>query len=288
MTIFKNNMISLYGQRGKKWLESLPGIAKSIADKYGLSGLTPITNLSYNYVMSGSQNNQPVVLKLSLDVEGLRQEAAALRAFAGFGAVNVLVEDDGLLLLERAIPGNTLTSCFPARDNEAILIACNVMKRLHQAPKPEAGTFPCIKDWLMAFNKDWNIPAQYLYKARQLRDFLLATADQPVLLHGDLHHDNILQNDHDWLVIDPKGVIGEPAYEAAAFIRNPIPQLLAQENIVNIIRQRITLVSTAINLPRERIFDWCFVQAILAWVWSLEDGYDATSFKQLAQVFDTK
>ena len=96
----------------------------------------------------------------------------------------------------------------------------------------------------MVLDSDLKIPAQTLQKARKIRDQLLKMAMLDVLLHGDLHHDNILQNGDDearhsfsdggWLVIDPKGVIGESAYEVAAFIRNPMPELLTHDDAPNI------------------------------------------------------
>ena len=142
--------------------------------------------------------------------------------------------------------------------------------------------------WLTALDKDWAIPDASLKKARKLRDQLLKTAEPAVLLHGDLHHDNILQNGYDWLVIDPKGVIGEPVYEVAAFVRNPIPELLHHADATTIIHNRITLFSELLGIPAKRILDWCFVQAVLAWVWALEDSCYTTYFEQLIKVFDKK
>ena len=114
----------------------------------------------------------------------------------------------------------------------------------------------------------------------------MATSATPVLLHGDLHHDNIIKNGHDWVVIDPKGVIGEPAFEVAAFIRNPIPQLLIHDYATSMIDKRIAQFSEHLKLAASRIRDWCFVQAVLAWVWSIEDGCDATYFKKLTKILD--
>lgn len=73
------------------------------------------------------------------------------------------------------------------------------------------------------------------------------------------------QNGNDWVVIDPKGVIGESAYEVAAFIRNPMPELLNHADVPNIILNRITHFAKIMELPSQRILDWCFVQAVLAW-----------------------
>ncbi len=280
MQLFEKNILGLQGKKGQQWLADLPRMVGKIEKAYGLSGLKPVKNLSYNYVLSGFRDDQPVVLKLGIDNEALKREASALRAFMGFGAVTVLAESDGMLLLQRAVPGESLKSYFPQSDNEAVSITCQCLKRLHQAPIPKSKTFPHIQDWLMILNQDWSIPENYLQTARALRDRLLQTSTKDVLLHGDLHHDNILRNGNDWLVIDPKGVIGEAAYEVAAFIRNPIPDLLAVDTAENIIHHRIGLFATNLGVEQQRILDWCFVQSVLSWCWAIEDGLDTDATYQ--------
>ena len=274
MPTLENNILSIYGKKGQQWLDDLPRLITQVEATYGLSNLKPVNNLSYNYVLSGFQGSKAVILKLGLDIDGFKREASALMAFEGSGVVQVFSENTGLLLLECAGPGVSLKSYFPEKDDEAINITANVIKRLHQVPIPSPHQFPHVKDWLAVLDSDLKIPAQTLQKARELRDQLLKTAASDVLLHGDLHHDNILQNGNDWVVIDPKGVIGEPAYEVAAFIRNPIPELLTHDNAPNIIHNRITRLAGLIELPSQRILDWCFVQAVLSWTWSLEDNLD--------------
>ncbi len=221
MISFKTNIISIYGDKGKAWLDALPKLVEEISSKWRLSDLQPVNNLSYNYVLSGFQGTQPIILKLGLDLEGFHREAATLRAFAGFGAMKVLDEHAGALLLERAVPGTSLKN---HRDPSVLQIACQVAQKLHQAPRPE-GSFPYIRDWLKALDHGPEFIATrttedvrhqiaaYLEKARHLRDKLLENSSEPVLLHGDLHPDNILQNGDDWVVIDPKGVIGPPIHE---------------------------------------------------------------------------
>lgn len=287
MNTFERNILSIYKNKGQLWLESLPQLAQKMAEKYGLSDLEPVADLSYNYVLSGFQGSQPVILKLGLDMEGLKRESVALKAFAKYGAVKLLAQGEGTLLLERATPGNSLKSLFPSEDPSAIQIACNVMVRLHRAPLA-LSMFPPIRDWLFALDKEWDVPFSYLLKARTLRDQLLVTSSMVVMLHGDLHHDNILKNGEDWVVIDPKGVVGDPAYEVAAFIRNPIPELLASTDVVDIISNRIVKFSQLMDFEPQRILDWCFVQAVLAWVWALEDGSDVEPFKRLTEIFDER
>ena len=282
-TNFETNIINIHGNLGKKWLEDLPRAIRHVGNKYKLSSLTPLKNLTYNYVLSGFQNIQPIILKLGIN--GLKQEAMALKAFSGFGAIAVLAESDTMLLLKWVIPGNTLKSYFPSRDDDAVSIVCDIIKTLHTAPLPKSNIFPHIKDWLIVLDKKWNVPIHHLQKAREIRNNLLTTLSKPVLLHGDLHHDNILRNGEKFVIIDPKGVIGEVAYEIASFIRNPVVELLASENATNIINNRIKNFAAILKLPHQRIVDWCFVQTVLAWIWTVEDGCNQQQFQRLTEIF---
>ena len=267
MTAFKTNIINVYGEQGKAWLTDLPELTHEIGYKWGLSGLTAVSNLSYNYVLSGFQGNQPIILKLGMDVDGLKREAAALKAFEGFGAVGILAESAGTLLLEHAVPGTSLKSYCPHQNAQAIHIACTVMQQLHQAPPPQ-GNFPHMRHWMTALDKEWEIPQLYLKKARHLRDKLLEMSVNPVLLHGDLHHENILRHGERWCVIDPKGVIGAPINEVWAFIMD--------------IEKDTQFVADFFDFDVQEVRDWYFVHLILAACWNLEDHIRPQLFLELA------
>lgn len=284
--MFQSNIINIYGDRGKAWLEALPQLVQQLSLKLDLCDLKPVFNLTYNYVLSGLQQGKPIILKLGLDSKALGREAYALKCFAKYGAVKVLAADKDMLLLERAVPGISLKSYFPERERGAVLIAASVMQKLYQAKIPENHNFPHLKAWLSALDKDWEIPSVYLQKSRELRNQLLQRAGPEVLMHGDLHHDNILQNSDDWVIIDPKGVIGEAVYEVAAFILNPIPELLDQEQAIQIIQHRIHVFALELEVSYNRIAGWCFVQAILAWIWALEDGCDTRYWEQITTILD--
>jgi streptomycin 6-kinase len=133
MQALKNNILSIYGKKGQQWLDDLPKLITQVEATYGLSNLKPVEALSYNYVLTGFQGSKAVILKLGLDINGFKREAAALMAFSGFGVVEVLSENNGLLLLSCALPGVSLKSHFPENDDEAINITANVIKRLHKA-----------------------------------------------------------------------------------------------------------------------------------------------------------
>lgn len=283
--MFERNIISIYGEQGKKWLAELPNLSQELADSWQLNELKPITNLSYNYVLAGLQKEKPIILKLSLDVEALSNEAKTLRAFNSSAVVKVLAEKKGALLLQRAVPGYSLKSYWPNQEKESLEIACTLISQLAQAPLAEKEAFPAINHWLSILDKDQDIPELYLQKSREFRDYLLKTSSEAYLLHADLHHDNILKNDKNWIVIDPKGVMGELCYEVAAFIRNPIPELLESETVWRIIDDRIAHFAYSLKLDPMRIRQWCFVQSVLAWCWNIEDGLDTSYFRKITEIF---
>lgn len=277
MNLFENNIIQLYGPAGKNWLQSLPSIISQLTEQWQLTNLRPFTNLSYNYVIHAQRAGTPVVIKIGYDIPTIVHEHSALRVYQGHGCIQLLESNlmYNALLLEHAHPGITLKSLFPLHEEKAIGHVVEIMHQLHSVPLPAATNFPTLTDWVKALYKPY--PPGYAYanhirKAQELAEALLATQTTPVLLHGDLHHGNIVLSQRGWIAIDPKGVIGEPAYEVGSFIRNPWPDLLNQENSTALIEDRINLFAQLHPLDKERIHQWSYVQAVLAAIWELEDG----------------
>jgi streptomycin 6-kinase len=255
-------VVGAHGDAGAAWLERLPALLAEVRAAWGLrrTGAFP---LSYGYVEPVVRaDGSAAVLKLVLpsDPEAAR-EAAALAAFAGEGASRLLAHDPerGALLLERLEPGTQLAAL--ENDDAATLAAAGVMRRLHRPP-PADHAFRSVGEWGTALQG----------AIRREHDDLCASAAAPVLLHGDLHHFNILRSGEGWAAIDPKGVIGEPAYEAGALLRNPLPALLDRPHPGRLLTRRIELLADALDLDAERLRAWGRVQAMLAAVWSAEEG----------------
>ena len=106
---------------------------------------------------------------------------------------------------------------------------------MRRALAPAAGRArPCRRspDWGRAFAAVSRAPRRrhagrcrpdLFERAEALYASLVATQAKPVVLHGDLHHWNILRAVREpWLAIDPHGVIGEPAFEVGPWMRNPV------------------------------------------------------------------
>ena len=102
---------------------------------------------------------------------------------------------------------------------------------------------------------------------------------EPMLLHGDLHHDNILSAERQpWLAIDPKGIVGEPAYEVGALLRNPWSVLLDMPQPGRILARRVDQLAEELGFDRARIVGWGIAQAVLSAWWCLEDHYPGWEF----------
>jgi streptomycin 6-kinase len=292
---FEKNIFSLYGQQGQVWLNNLPRLTEKLAKKWSLSDVQVLPNLSYNYIAGGMQGNLPVVLKIGFDKPALRYEMQALKLFADNGCVALLDADleQGALLLQRVIPGASLKTLLPEQDRHAIDITSQVIKKLQSDTKHKLNGFPRVEDWLTALDKKWDFPQQYLEKARVLKSRLLSTTTQQVLLHGDLHNDNILScGDNQWIAIDPKGVIGDPVYEVGAAIYNQMPETLSQSAAKHIIHGRVEQLAESLGFDRQRILDWAFVQVVLRTCWALEYGIpdprdDASYFLKMAESLES-
>jgi streptomycin 6-kinase len=278
-TTFRQNIVDIFGELGEDWLSSLSTLTQVLAQQYQLTDLQPVENMSFNYVMSGFKDEKPIILKLGLNKTAIALEVSCLNAFANHGAPEVIAHEPGMVLMERATPGTTLKTYFPNQEKQAIDIFCKSLKRLHASTIPLQHDFQPLKSLLLVLDEDVNIPTHQLSTARQLRDNLLNSTNKNVLLHGDLHHENILINDNGWLVIDPKGFIGDPAFDVCAFIHNPIPELLEQAKPLDIINKRVQLCANVLNFSAQRIQDWLYIKSILGWMWCLEDNLSIDYFK---------
>lgn len=276
---FAQTIREMYGARGDEWLGRLPETLAGCERRWSLRAGEPFPNLTYNYVAPAERaDGVACVLKLGVPNKELTSEAAALRLFDGRAAVRLLEADadGGALLLQRVAPGTSLLAVED--DDRATLIAAEVMRALWR-PAPPDHPFPTVARWAAGLARmrarfdggTGPLPARLVQQAEAQFASLLDTSTAPVVLHGDLHHDNILASaDGGWLAIDPKGVAGEPAYETGAIIRNP-PGLLGWPNLERVLARRIHLLAGALGFEAERIRAWAFAQAVLSAWWSVED-----------------
>lgn len=269
---FRENITSAWGDEGERWLNALPQLLKAVAQEWKLEDIEAFSTLSFHYVATATQGDRDVVLKLGLEID---RELATLEHYAGRGCVKLLEYDLSrrAMLLEYLNPGTPLADHFPDRDEEATNIAAALLNELHHAPAFEED-FPSLEEWLetLYHTGDGIIPQDLLTRARTwATELTMEPAENVVLLHGDLHHENILYSKQGWRAIDPKGVIGERGYDIATFIYNPIPALQNHPNAKAIIANRLDIFSKALDIDREHLRRMAYIQAILAACWAIED-----------------
>ena len=262
-------------------MQKIQDIVIVLSRLWKLNNLRPLAEgrLVNNYlcIAYSAEYNCDVVLKILLWHDARKYEAAALRYFDGHGCVELLAynAEHHALLLPYLRPGETLRSLFPEHDEAATHILVKIIKQLHACTytAKDAALFPTVAEWIKALDNTYaHIPEQLLSNARTLAKHLLSKKSAEYLLHGDLHHENIVRAGADWVSIDPKGVVGEAEYEFGAFIRNPIPDLILQNDVQRIIKKRIELCSQLSGYDAQRIADWAFVQAVLSACWVHEKG----------------
>lgn len=266
------------GSRADAWLAALPDLLEDVARRWQLTLLPHFGALSYNFVAPVTcADGAPAVLKIGMPNRELTLSIEALNFMQGQHMVHLLQTDAGrgIMLLEKLSPGLMLTTV--ADDEQATRIACDVMQKLWK-PAPASHPFPTVADWAAGLKK---IPARYtgnsplpkawIDRAEGLFADLLPSQAAPVVLHGDLHHYNILSSAKDWKAIDPQGVVGEPVYETGALLRNPF-DLLDRPDPMKLTQRRIAILSEQLGFDRQRILDWAIAQAVLSDWWTVEDG----------------
>lgn len=274
-------IVNLYDAKGVEWLNRLPTLIVECERRWSVAALSPLDNLSFNYIAPAvGADGREVILKLGVPNPELLTEIEALRLYDGRGCVRLLAADpdQGAMLLERLKPGTSLSTVTD--DQQATSIAAGVMRQLWQ-PEPLEHPFPSVGKWAAGLGRlrsrfggtTGPLPQALVERAESLFEELLASMAEPLLLHGDLHHDNILAAERQpWLAIDPKGVVGEPAYEVGALLRNPFPQLLDMPQPGRILARRVDQLAEVLGFDRPRIVGWGTAQAVLAAWWCIEDN----------------
>jgi streptomycin 6-kinase len=229
-----------------------------------------------SFLAFGTRGHQPVVLKVVKRQGDEWHSGEVLEAFKGNGAVRVYEHVEGALLLERAVPGESLVGmAIGGKDEDATAILADVIRQMSGCTPPKRCA--TVQDWAQGFERyvatgDQRIPRDLVEDGHRCYAQLAASQRETRLLHGDLHHYNVLSDTRrGWLAIDPKGVIGEVEYEVGAMMRNPVehPTLFTARETIE---ARLSCFARTLSLDTDRALRWTFAQAVLSAIWEVEDG----------------
>ncbi|MGH7918781.1 MAG: aminoglycoside phosphotransferase family protein [Candidatus Dormibacteraceae bacterium] len=223
----------------------------------------PFRSLS-SLVCRVTVEGRPAFLKVTNEPEELTG-ARALQKWAGHGAVRVLARDGNAMVLERA--GATLRSSV-ADDIAATQVLCAVARRLHAHTPTGLQEFPALRRWFASLFAD---TTPRFDRVRAIADRLLDRVTAPVLLHGDLHQENVLDGgDRGWLAIDPKGIVGAREFDYCNIFTN-----WTRQQALRHFDTRLDLVTRIAAIDRADLLRWIAAWSALSGIWHLEDRHPA-------------
>jgi streptomycin 6-kinase len=234
-----------------------------------------------SHLLPVRRDGEPAMLKITHEAEE-KFGGVLMQWWDGHGAARVLEYDGDAILLERAEGTRSLLDmAHNGQDDEASRIMCAVAAELH-APrnKPLPYLIP-LTQWFQelepAAGKYGGIFVEAATTAREL----FASPREVGVLHGDIHHNNVLDfGPRGWLVIDPKRLLGERGFDFANMLCNP--DLATAKEPGRFLRQ-IDVIARAGNLERRRLLQWTLAYAGLSAAWFFSDGDPAETDLAVAQ-----
>lgn len=276
---------------------STRGVLETYSKKWKLSNIEQLSGgLGSGTVFkceTSIPQKQLAALKICHNTLELEYEANALRVFKGNGCVKLLNFEPGVLLRGYA-PGTPLLNTFPRSDKDSTLITAKLIEKLHHTScqssfNNEKLTLPSLDDFAIALKKNSVLSSSILKRSLDFYYQLSSNSSQKIVLHGDLHHSNIIRtNDIEIMSIDPKGVVGDPMYEIAAFIRNPISKIPQTNGINKIIANRIKIFSQFFNVKENDLLKWSYFGTILAADWAISDQQPYEEWLRCANIIDSQ
>ncbi|HKP19547.1 MAG TPA: aminoglycoside phosphotransferase family protein [Gaiellaceae bacterium] len=257
---------------GGAWLEALPELVAGCAADWQLELGEPFADAHVSYAVAARlPDGTQAVLKVQFPDRESEHEAAALAHWDGDGAVRLLAHDPErhALLLERCLPGTQLDELG---QDGALDVLVGLLPRLW---KPAGAPFRPLAEeaawWAESLEDTWE------RAGRTFDDALLATSlealrtlpasqGEAVLLHQDLHAQNVLRAQREpWLVIDPKPLAGEREFGVAPIVRS-LELGHSRRHVVG----RLDRLTSELALDRERARLWSIAQTI---AWSFGSRY---------------
>ena len=216
-----------------------------------------------------------------LKVARIPDEQAGYRLMTwwdGQGAAKVFASSTGALLMERVAEGSCdlAQMAWSGQDDEACRILCNTAARLHA---PRRGPLPDLhplETWFLPLFQHAPAHAALAPAAETARQ-LLATPDGICPLHGDLHHENVLDfGERGWLAIDPHGLVGERTFDYANIFTNPDLSDPSRPlaSLPGRLEARLEVVVSAAGIEPGRLLRWIVAWTGLSAAWFIGDGDD--------------
>ncbi len=211
----------------------------------------------------------PAMLKVAPGEE--KDGGAILQWWDGEGAARVHALEDDAVLMERIEgPRSLADMARHGQDEGATRILCTATDRLHRPRGKTSPKVPTLRKWYEPLASAAAQRGGLLAQAYATAQQLLGKPRDIVLLHGDIHHGNILDGGaRGWLAIDPKGLLGERTFDYANILRNPDEEIAKRPGRF---AQQATVIAEAGGVDRRRLLQWVLAFCGLSAAWIYADG----------------
>lgn len=257
-------------EEGRAWLDELPRLVSACVERWQLEPGEPFEYSFASLAIPATRaDGSRAVLKVQFPDRESEHEAEALRRWNGDGAVRLIDHDVGrrALLMECCEPGTHLSSIDP---DDALDVLTGLLPRLWiQAAEPFRTLEEEAMWWASYLPETWEragrpFERRLLEMAVILLEELATSQGEQVLLHQDLHADNVLASQREpWLVIDPKPLVGEREFALAPIIR-AYELGHSREHVLH----RLDRLTVELGLDRERTRGWAIGQTL---AWAMDD-----------------
>jgi streptomycin 6-kinase len=273
---FARTTIEREGETGAAWLAELPGIVDELLERWECVPDGEVTHGAVGVIVPvrrRTEGTEPAVLKVSFPHPGNVHEPDAFMAWRGRGAAMLYERHDDrfAMLLERART-STLAQLKDGDEDEIVAVAGRLNRRL-AVPAPPEPLLPRLRERADAWEEELRRDAVELTHAlpERVLDAAVATVGelgrvQPdTLIHGDLHARNILRADREpWLAVDPKGQVGDPAYDGGTLLKSRALAFLEADDLAKAVHRALDVFAESAELDRERVRRWAQFHAVQA------------------------
>ncbi|MEV6046272.1 aminoglycoside phosphotransferase family protein [Streptomyces xanthochromogenes] len=278
---FARSTVDREGDAGAAWLAELPAIVGELLERWGCVPDGDVMHGGVGVIVPvRRRNEESAVLKVSFPHPGNVHEPDAFVAWNGCGAALLHERDDGrfAMLLERVQP-STLAE---VEDGDEIARVAGRLNRRLAIPAPPG--LPRLCEQADAWEKQLREDTEELSHPlpRQVLDAAVATvrelgrAQPDTLVHGDLHARNILRAWREpWLAVDPKGYVGDPAYDGGTLLKSRALTLLEADDLPKAVHRVLDVFTEAAELDRGRVRRWAQFHAVQAAFWGRRHGFRA-------------
>jgi len=269
------------------WLERVPDLVTECVEQWGLRLGEPYEAGAAGYaVRADLPDGTPAVLKLIYPHREAEQEAEALKVWNGEGAIRLLAHDEErwAMLIERCDPGSLLARIAVEK---ALDVLIGLLPRLW---KPVGEPFRPLAEeaawWVDYLPTEWEragrpIERRLLDEAIDALQDLAGSQGEQVLLHQDLHGDNVLAAQREpWLVIDPKPLVGEREFSVAPIVRDSEFGHSRRD-----VLHRFDRLTSELGLDRARARGWTIGQTV---AWAFDSTYIRTHIDNVRWLQDSR